>query len=238
MISAEISRWFNADGSFLEGMAYCQEVNPAAHRRLYPFLKAPIITPDVKEQLREALRAHAASAAETATSFSIVSYDPHSLGGNTSVAPLPEPAEVKALRKEGAMYHKQYAVLKERLRALLDNPAMYTNEDRYNVAREIMEDVIPATDAVYDRIRSFEKSGVLPASSSSEIVRDTVEKMNRLNSLNARISRIRGWLKKGQQQLTSGWVEMSIQSRAELEKELVAKEVTVKELKIQLGIDE
>lgn len=237
MIGAQISRWLNANGSFLEGMAYCQQVNPAAYQRLLAWTKAPIITPEAKEQLRDALRAHAASAPDPALSFPI-SYDPHSRGGSSSAAPLPEPPEVQALRKQGIQYHKQYAVLKERLRALFDDPTHYSNEDRYNISREIMEDVIPATDAVYDRIRQYEHTGTMPESGTQQVVRDTVEKYEKLLSLRPRISRIRGWMEKGERPMKAGLVKLTEKDLAELRAELDEKLAQVQLIETELGIDE
>ena len=146
--------------------------------------------------------------------------------------------KVKALRKEGIQYHKQYADLKARLRALVDAPTLYTNEDRYNIAREIMEDVIPATDAVYDRIRAYEDTGILPESGTQQVIRDTVAKYEKLMSLRPRISRIRGWLEKGERQMKAGLVKLSEKDLAELRAELDEKLTQVQLIETELGIDE
>jgi len=232
MIGAAISRWLNANGSFLEGMGYCQQVNPAAHSRLMRWKDAPLIPPEIKDQLRESLRAHAASAPDPAFSTG----DPR--GRPLSSAPVPEsPPEIQALHRQARTLHKQYAELKARLGVLTAQPDLYTNADRYAIAREIMEDVLPATDDIYEQIRAYEKTGALPTSGSNALKKEVVAQYEQLLSLRPRISRVRKWLADGAWPRKSGLQPLTESDRAELEKELAEKLGLVKELEIELGID-
>jgi hypothetical protein len=232
MIGAAISRWLNANGSFLEGMGYCQQVNPAAHTRLMRWNTAPLIPPEIKEQLRDALRAHAASAPDPALSTG----DPRGRPLLSTAIPA-APPEIQALHRQARTLHKQYAELKARLGILTAQPDLYTNADRYAIAREIMEDVLPATDDIYEKIRAYENTGALPASGSNALKREVVAQYEQLLSLRPRISRVRKWLADGAWPRKSGVQQLTETDRAELEKELAEKLALVQELEIELGID-
>jgi hypothetical protein len=230
MIGAAISRWLNANGSFLEGMGYCQQVNPAAYTRLMRWNTAPLIPPEIKDQLRDALRAHAASAPDPVRA---------TLSGRAPSSPniSEAPPEIQALHRQARTLHKQYAELKARLGVLTAQPELYTNADRYAIAREIMEDVLPATDDIYEKIRAYENTGALPPSGSNALKREVVAQYEQLLSLRPRISRVRKWLADGAWPRKSGVQQLTETDRAELEKELAEKLALVQELEIELGID-
>jgi hypothetical protein len=230
MIGAAISRWLNANGSFLEGMGYCQQVNPAAYSRLMRWKDAILIPPEIKEQLRESLRAHAASAPDPIRA---------TLSGRPpSSAPIPEaPPEIQALHRQARTLHKQYAELKARLGVLTAQPDLYSNDDRYAIAREIMDDVLPATDDIYEQIRAYENTGALPTFGSNALKKEVVAQYEQLLSLRPRISRVRKWLADGAWPRKSGVQPLTESDRAELEKELAEKLGLVEQLEIELGID-
>lgn len=234
MIGAAISRWLNANGSFLEGMGYCQQVNPAAHSRLMRWKDAPLIPPEIKEQLRESLRAHAASAPDPVRA---------TLSGRPPSSPsIPDaPPEIQALHRQARTLHKQYAELKARLGVLTAQPDLYSNADRYAIAREIMEDVLPATDDIYEKIRAYENTGALPTSGSNALKKEVVAQYQQLLSLRPRISLIRKWLDEGKRPRkvgrTTSVQPITADEREELEKELAEKLGLVEQLEIELGID-
>ena len=237
MIGASISRWMNANGSFLEGLGYCQQVNPAAYQLLERWKTAPIIPPEIKDKLRSALLAHAASAPQPAIPVKVSEYNP-SEGGNDAVAPsLPEPPEIKELRRQARQLHKQYAELKARLGIMSEEPDKYTAADRYQLCREIMEDVLPATDDIYEQIRAYEDTGTLPTLGGNALRKQIVEMYDQVLSLRPRISRIRKWLAEGAWPRKGVTVPLSADDRQTLEQELEDKLATLEQLTTELGID-
>lgn len=182
MIEKQIREWMNHSGSFVAGMKLCAQVNPKVHHRLATWLGKPLVPIEAKQQLVQALRPYAAPAGGEGR-------------GAPGKSPAEEPEAVRRLREEGRLKLKEYDQYKTHLRYMTVSPDV-TDADRYVVARHIMEVIIPAADAIYDRIRAYEQRGEVPTIADSELVQQTVEKMQRIQSLRPRISRLKKFLEK------------------------------------------
>jgi len=139
--------------------------------------------------------------------------------------------------QKGKNYPKSILVLKEKGRRLYMRydathgamAAAKTDGDRYEFAREIMEEIVPKIDEIYGKIRRWEKTGVEPVvggKSEEDVVKMVVEKMLKINSLKSRISRLRRLLKG----------DIGDKKRQVYQKEILEKEVEMQELKNELGL--
>lgn len=218
MIEVQIQRWIAENGSFVAGMQLLQLADDGAYRQLSRYLGASIITPAIKNELKTALE----------KSISAVSI---------SQKQVDEPEEIKKLRKEARGYHKQYADLKARLRLMYDKADIYTDEDRMQIAEEILEQVLPPTDAIYERIRTWESTGELPIQSMQQVVAETVAKYKQTLSLIPRISRLQKWLKDGERPTRKGVEIITPTIRIEIENELAEKQQQLQLLHQELGLD-
>jgi hypothetical protein len=89
-----------------------------------------------------------------------------------------------------------------------------------------MENTIPKLDDIYDQIRDFQESGIVPAVPLGNIVKETVEKMQRLQSIRSRISRLKKFLEG----------KMEAKKRQEYEVELLEKESEAIGIEKELGL--
>jgi hypothetical protein len=111
------------------------------------------------------------------------------------------------------------------------------------LAAMIMDGIIPELDGIYGTVREWAKSGMLPTAAKVDgVVRQTVERMRRIEYCKQRISRIRAWLKAGERTMTVDGrkqaVALDFSDRRELEKELLEREVEMKGIREELGIDD
>lgn len=95
-----------------------------------------------------------------------------------------EPPEVQQLREKARELRKKYSLLHAQL------ASAQSNEERYEIAREIMEEVIPQEDRVWDSIRRFEQSGIIPEpQTAGDLVQQVVKKVQRIFNLRTRASK-------------------------------------------------
>lgn len=137
-----------------------------------------------------------------------------------SPSPLAEPETILQLREQAKSLHKTHALIHARM---VDAIA---DEDRFAFASQIMEDIVPSLDAIYDKIRAWQDTGELPPATIANRDRYIIEKMLRRNSLKSRISRLTAMLTK----------KMPDQEKMKLEKELLEKEVELKEIEVELEL--
>ena len=221
-LSNLIDQWLQTDGSFLQCVRlYKLTDQPIYATRFERLLDRPYVDSDAKAHLRKLLkdflRQHPATKL-TAKLIADIIVDP----------PPPEPAPVQELRKQAIPLHKRYSHLKAQLHQMAIDQDKYSDADRYAIAQEIMGEVLPETDAIYDQIRSWEIDGHLPTEPDNPIVAQTVEKMQKVYSLRPRISRLKAWLKKK---------GLTASKRRQYEQELLDKEIELKELEIELGLN-
>lgn len=133
----------------------------------------------------------------------------------------PIPRGIKVLKLKAMRLHKQHALLHNQLREC------QSQDERYQICVTIMEDIIPQLDDIYDRIRAYNETGKIPVFSDNEIVRRTVQKMNKRLSLIPAVSRLK---KKIEQE------GLSEQDKAKYKKTLLKKLADIQQLNNELGI--
>jgi len=223
MVSNDIQHWLTIGGSFADGLELLERCgNTAAKRILSQYLRFHFVPATAMDQLTQALRAYliqnpAAELTQPAEPARKKSTDSETL-----------PTAVQQL------YSKAKSLLKERdahraqLLMMVDHADQYGDQDRYLQADAIME-IQEEIDELYQRIEAYQETGTIPEQDiRQQVVRDTVDKMNRINSLRSAISR----LQKRVAKLPEG------HERTQLETELLAKQVERKELEEELGISE
>lgn len=213
-LSELIHEWIHSEGSFIEGIRLLHLTGrPVAHFEAQ--LERPYVDPSQKQALAQQLRQYL----QLNPPSKIIPVQPDEM-------PVEEPAAIQDLRRQAIPFHKRYSHLKAQLYQMSVETNKYSDPDRYEIAREIMEGVLPKTDAIYDQIRAWEETGELPPERNDELVRQTVEKMQRIQSLRPRISRLK--------KLLAG--KLSVEKRRRYEVELLAKEVEVRYLEEELKI--
>lgn len=216
-----ISEWLDNGGSFAQGMqllrAHAANVPAALERAAL----AAFVDPAAKQLLRERLQA--LRPAQKAPQANKPANKPVKQQYRPDIGDQATPIEVLQLRDRGKNLLKQQS----RLHALLC--AAQTDQERYEIAREMMEDVIPQIDFIYNSVRDWEKTGVAPLSDRENIVRSTVEKMQRLESLRTRVARVKMWLE--------GKKILSPTDRQRYEQEVAVKELEMAEIRQELGIE-
>lgn len=211
-----IRSWLDDNGNFQSGLAMLREVNPKAFRQFASWEKKPVIPAEVKQKLRVALTPYAA---------------PADVPGTVAKVKKPaaeEPEAVRRLRQEGVMKLKEYSDMKTRLAMMVQGFSRYSDEDRYEIASLMMEDLLPQIDAIYDKIRSYDESGILPSMSDSEIVQSTVRKMLKIQSLRPAISRLQKRLQE----------ETDLVEKRKLELSLDEKRLELKQIEDELGLSD
>lgn len=228
-LSNLIDQWLQTDGSFLEGVRlYKLTDNPIYAPRFERLLDQPYVDSDAKAHLRELLQVYLDQYPATHSPTSTPEVIAANLPTPPEPAPLMEPAPIQELRKQAIPLHKHYSHLKAQLHQMVTDQDKYSDADRYAIAQQIMLEVLPQTDAIYDQIRNWETDGQLPAEPDNPIVAQTVEKMQKVYSLRPRISRLKAWLKKK---------GLTASKRRQYEQELLDKEIELKELEIELGLN-
>ncbi|MEM9928523.1 MAG: hypothetical protein AAF840_01765, partial [Bacteroidota bacterium] len=186
-IKYRAQQWLAVGGSFRDGVSLLEMAGSIAARRHSRILQQAYISTKQKQALRNDL----------VRLISQLPEDDHPAPAS-SPAPaattqkIPDTPRIIALRKQAISLHKERSDLKSRLLAQsLDDPDKYTDEDRYKLAQLIMDDNVPALDAIYDQVRRFEEEGIEPADDATMIKEDTVAKMKRVYSLRPQISRLK-----------------------------------------------
>lgn len=175
-ISEKIQDWLAKNGSVAQGVELLKAVG-GKHQSFEALLKRPGITAADKDRLRAALQPYAA-AAHPPTPVEDILPSAY-LSKNRD-----EPEAVRQLRAKARILHQSQNLAHAKLKAAT------TDEDRLPLAKEIMEQIVPALDAVYEHIRNWEQHAILPPMpGADEIVRDTVQKFKRRESLRTTITR-------------------------------------------------
>jgi hypothetical protein len=115
-------------------------------------------------------------------------------------------------------------------------------KEAYELAKEIMEDIRPELDGIYDAVREWEKSGKLAVKqmAADSPAATVLEQMKRLKYCNERVSRIKGWIADGYREKTvqgqKARVLLDAKDVQELDNERLGLLVEGKEIKEKLGI--
>lgn len=228
-VSQQIQRWFDTDGCFLDGVAlYSRVGGPYPVRTFEGYESAPFVPDRIEGLLWSSLRAYLEAhpveeVAETVETPETVVSETVKQAVSAQAPPVreDEPEAIRALRNKARLLHKRQALVHAKLHEA------ETDEERYALAEETMEEIVPGLDGIYDSIREWQATGVVPAAPQPDVVADTVKKMLRISSLASRISRLKGLLKnKG----------LSDVERQGYEKELLEKEVEKDGIEKELGL--
>jgi hypothetical protein len=213
MLAQQIHDWIAQRGPYAQGL---QLASKAGAKIPADLQNVQVVFPQMRERLTQLLRPYAAPSTAKDVAHAVAH-----VSGET------EPEAVASLRLQLRDVYKVYGALKGQLYA-----ACLDGQDgtRYDIARQIMEEVIPRINDMSAKLKSHERSGILPAFSDREIVRLTVEKMKQLGNLESRVSRLKGWIKTG----TAFGEKLTPDKLAEYEKEQRDKEARIQELKEEL----
>lgn len=180
MLANRVQAWLDADGSYAQGVALYRETGGLQPLTYFEReLSQTYISPEMKAKLRQSLQRfvniHAPDNAYTQPKPS------------TRQAQSPEPADtaeppaILALREKAIPLHKRYSHLKAELYAATREP-MRSEHDRFSIAEEIMQEVIPALDNIYDQIRDWQRTGEVPNMPRNEMMEYTVKRFRLYHS--------------------------------------------------------
>jgi len=135
---------------------------------------------------------------------------------------LNEPTAIAVLRARSKIWWDRYALAKGMMQIAT------TDQQRYELAKEIMEEITPALDDIYDSIRSYEQDGTVPGGAKvSHVVKETIVKYKRVINLRTKVSRLR---KKLEGKLSAG-------GKAEGEKKLLDYELELRGIENELDLN-
>lgn len=187
MLSDQIQNWLTDNGSFKDGYQLYRATGDNRHLAFFTTsLRSAFLPPGAKDRLRTVLGDYLVKNPPLPSSAKSV---------KTKSVPAPqivnsEPQEVLSLRARGRHLLKQQSHLRARLSEMTTAHEKYTDDDRYELVLELMKEVVPAIDDVYEKIRRWSEFGEIPQPGTvSSIVKETVEKMQRLAALRSKISR-------------------------------------------------
>lgn len=220
MLSNQIQDWLTNSGSFAAGLDLLAQANNAtAHNSLGQYLSFPFIPPHAHAELTDCLKqyliAHPATVSHTST------VPP----AGTSPRDV-EPPEIIRLRTKGRHLLKERDAHRAQLLQMVDEEEKYTDQDRHLTAIAIME-IQADIDDVYQTIELYQLDGTLPTvDSKRDIVKETVNKMNRLGSVRSAVSRLKKRIDKMEES----------PEKTKLKTEMMAKQVEIDNLKDELGL--
>ena len=220
MIQHRIQAWFASQGSYLEGVNLYAEVGEKRTLQgLRQYLAFSMVPERARTELEQALRQH--------------------LGASPAPPPVPEqpapkklvaeePGPVQQLRRQAIPLLRERDAHRAQLVQMAADADKYTDADRYLLAETIMV-VQKEIDEVYQRIERYHYEGEVPeVGSTSKIVRESVEKYQRVLSIRSAISRLNKRLNNPPDDL---------QQQAD-QTDLLAKQVELNTLLEELGIQD
>lgn len=227
----QIIHWLD-DGYYLQGVALYRQVGGIYPINIFEGYEEANYVPEALEQkLRFALETYLSD--NPIFEQEIIYHPPKPKPSHLKQVEIPTPTpsvnlpiQIIRLKEQAKKLHKRQDDLKTRHNLMVEEAAKFSDQQRYHIAHKLLGEVTPQLDSIYDRIREWEKTGEVPAVAKNDIVRDTVKKMQTIKYRNERISKIKRLLKQ----------KPSQERKAELEKELLEKQVEVKKLKDELGL--
>ena len=213
MYSQEVQSWLDRGCPFLPGVRLYQLIGgPYPISIFLGFEQAGFVPADVQQRLNQGLRAYLQKYPITPDTKA-----PKEKLQVIKIVKIKgtEPEAITDLRAKAKNLHKLHSHLKAQL------STVGNDSDRYNIADQIMQKIIPGLDRIYDQIRHWEKTGNLPALLEQHLIDNPRAIANRINTLASRISKLRRFLKG----------DLVDKKRAKYEKELLAKEIELAKLK-------
>lgn len=237
-----IRAWFKDNCHFGTGVNLLQQTqrHPVEVQRFRSYFTAHFVPAQAEKQLQQLLRMYLES-----QPVASVLVENHAFVGNSIKEPpemseilanvqnidktAAEPVEIQKLRETAKEWHKKQSYVHAQM-GLVES-----DEERYACAEQLMEEIIPTLDRIYDQIRAFEKDGTLPAPAAvNDVARQAVEDYKRMEkTLRPRISRLKKWIDKG---LNDKKRVLSASEIEKYKKELVEKELEFQTLKNKLGL--
>lgn len=211
MIKRQIQEWLKNGGSFAQG---CQLFDVAGGRSsaLNRLRKKRFVSSADKDLLRKLLK-------------DLLNSLPDLPPLQLAEVALQEPTSVLMLREEGKKLKKRESFVHAQL---VSEAFAEANEKKlYYQAREMMEEIHPRLDDIYDTIREYEQDGVLPPDEKQKVISDAVEKMNKRTNMRTRIYRLGKKLKNK---------NLPSEDRQRYEEEIKEKEASIVEIEQFLGL--
>jgi len=148
------------------------------------------------------------------------------------------PDEIMELRKRAIELHKRESLVHGQMGVAA---RAGKRKVAFELAKEIMENIRPELDGIYDAVREWEVSGKLPpAPVRNDAVKEALELSRRLKYCNERVCRIGRWLTDGYREKTVKGKRVKVLLDAkdvqELDGERLGLMVEAKEIKEKLGI--
>jgi len=142
-------------------------------------------------------------------------------GGSSAVRPV-EPESIRRLREKGKRLLKEQSYVHAQLCTAA------TDDDRYQYADQLMRQVVPQIDQLYNTLRLYEETGEDPGQVDRQaIVQETIEKLKKRDSLKTLIRRAKRRL--DQEKLTP-------RQRKDIELEKATRELELEALERELGL--
>lgn len=212
MIKRQIQDWLDKGGSFAKG---CQLFDIAGGRsaQLDRLRQKRFVGTADKEFLRKQLQALATHLPDSPDADQVAKI------------PLQEPTSILMLRDEGRKLKKRESFIHAHLVA--EAFAEADQKNLFQLAKEMMEDIHPRLDDVYDTIRDYERDGTLPPDEKQKVIAEAVEKMSKRTNMRTRIYRLQKRLKDP---------DLSDEDRAAYEEEIKEKEASIEEIEEYLGL--
>lgn len=236
-----IRQWFREGCHFATGVAFLPSIPHLAkeHAGFVRYFSAHFIPDSVETRLRELLMAYLESQPTNSKKVKLQTVFTNPAPATPKMSkiftPSPietkvsEPPEIQSLREKARQLHKRHSLVHAEM-GLVDSDAA-----RFERAREIMTELIPALDRIYDAIRAWEKNGTLPAPVvGNDVARQLLKKYIHMDkTLRPRISRLKKMIKTRKNMKGRALEDAEV---ARYEKELLEKELEVEELKKELEV--
>jgi hypothetical protein len=201
--------WLEKNGSFNEGVEILRQLggNMAV---FLPLSQQSYISQADKHRLREAIQSLAAQLPPS---------------HNAKQEPAAEPEIIQQYREKGRLMMKLQADTHTRLKV------SESDQERYVLAEDLMERIIPQLDKVYDALRAWESDSILPVAIEVDSIREAGKKLNKWKTIKDRVIRLKRYLKTGKNEQG----DLTDEMRLAYEKEILEKTLEYDALCIELG---
>lgn len=136
------------------------------------------------------------------------------------------PKEIIELRRKRYLLYEEYRSIKEQMANVPEDSSTGDNQ-RYELAYKLMEEVLPEITSISDIIKEWESKGKVPLAKIKEDVRWTIGMMKKRESLRSSISRLKSQLKK----------EKKEKKRYSLERDIEEKQNELDSINYDLDLD-
>jgi hypothetical protein len=221
-LEREIRNWLSSDGSFASGVDLYSRTGGGPHLADFrSYCSRQYLPPGAKDQLRQILEKTAPREAEA---LYITKPAP------VSQATQQEPESVSALREQGKAVKKRESYLHAQM-VFLSRQAETPErkEELYSIAQELIDEITPELDRIYDTIKEFERTGKVPMGNEAQLIKETVQKIRKRDSVTTIVYRLRSRIKKG---------GMTKEEEAKTKAQLAEKEAEWEQLDKELMINE